>query len=243
MKTIIFLFVLIACQFKLGFATHPVSVDSNGNVISDGFHEISTFIFVDGAKSYSDLDGKTFLSKEDLEIGLGKDGAVYGKWKISFTQKVWTWLYSDVQETGGYQILALDSLQISRPYTRTVYASYFGEKTELELNGKMYFLQTASLQTRGGATFPGKISVSPNPFHQATKIHFSFPTSTNPTLSIFNPQGHLISTLHSGTNTPGNYSATWDGKDNHGRKVPSGTYLVKLKAGDKTVIRKIALVR
>jgi len=92
-------------------------------------------------------------------------------------------------------------------------------------------------------SFTDKLKAHPNPFNQSTTIHFSFRTSSNPTLSIFNPQGHLINTLHSGSKSLGKYSATWDGKDNQGRNAPSGTYLVRLKAGDKTVIRKIALVR
>jgi len=86
-------------------------------------------------------------------------------------------------------------------------------------------------------------SIFPNPFNQSTTIHFSSPTFSNPTLSIFNPQGHLINTIQSGARSAGNFLVTWDGKDNQGRNVASGTYLVRLKAGDKTVTRRINLVR
>jgi len=86
-------------------------------------------------------------------------------------------------------------------------------------------------------------AIFPNPFNHYTSIRFSIPNSFNQTISIFNPQGHLINTLQSGSKTTGNYSAIWDGKNNQGRNVASGTYLVRLKAGDKTVIRKIALLR
>jgi len=97
----------------------------------------------------------------------------------------------------------------------------------LPIAGKIIgFLNSFSLET------------FPNPFLVKTEIYFPPISSSTLNLSIFNAHGHLIKILK-----PNNFSATWDGKDNQGRKVPSGTYLVKLKAGDKTVIRKIALVR
>jgi len=70
------------------------------------------------------------------------------------------------------------------------------------------------------------ILVLPNPLNQSTKIHVFLSPHSNTTISIFKPEGQLINTLYSGTSTTGNGSTTWGGKDNQGRNVATGTYLV-----------------
>ena len=44
---------------------------------------------------------------------------------------------------------------------------------------------------------------------------------------------------------PFNFSlgATWDGKDDHGRRLPSGIYYCRLSQGNRTETRKILFVK
>jgi len=39
------------------------------------------------------------------------------------------------------------------------------------------------------------------------------------------------------------WSRTWDSTDDAGRRVPSGTYFVRLEAGNYTATRKVCVVR
>ena len=41
----------------------------------------------------------------------------------------------------------------------------------------------------------------------------------------------------------GTRSATWDGRDDAGRMVPDGVYLVRLESGDRVTHGRIVLVR
>ena len=43
----------------------------------------------------------------------------------------------------------------------------------------------------------------------------------------------------SGTKTPGEYTAIWDGKDANGNKTQAGIYFYTLSTADKSVSRKI----
>ena len=41
----------------------------------------------------------------------------------------------------------------------------------------------------------------------------------------------------------GDYSVTWDGIDKFGKEVASGVYVYRLKAGEFTDVKKLALTR
>nr|NIO44957.1 hypothetical protein [Candidatus Aenigmarchaeota archaeon] len=41
----------------------------------------------------------------------------------------------------------------------------------------------------------------------------------------------------------GNYSVIWDGRDNSGQAVSSGTYIYQIQAGQFVDIKKMVLIR
>lgn len=71
----------------------------------------------------------------------------------------------------------------------------------------------------------------PNPFAKATNISYTLKGTEDITLIIYNASGEEIRTLYSGTRTAGTYTATWDGVDNSGKRVASGTYFYQLQTG------------
>ncbi|UCE19160.1 MAG: T9SS type A sorting domain-containing protein, partial [Gemmatimonadota bacterium] len=74
----------------------------------------------------------------------------------------------------------------------------------------------------------------PNPFNPTTTIIYSVPTTElTPwvSLKIYNIVGQEVRTLVNERKAPGRHRATWDGKDEEGRKVSSGVYLYTLSAG------------
>jgi flagellar hook assembly protein FlgD len=48
-------------------------------------------------------------------------------------------------------------------------------------------------------------------------------------LSVFSTNGKKVITLIQGTRQNGAHAITWDGRDNSGNAIPSGTYIVSLK--------------
>jgi len=84
----------------------------------------------------------------------------------------------------------------------------------------------------------------PNPFNASTEVSFATTTSKTLTLQIFNIQGQLVKTLfHRKTYAPGEYHVVWDGTDQNGKYVPSGTYLYRLEddKGDSRTRRMVLL--
>ncbi len=81
--------------------------------------------------------------------------------------------------------------------------------------------------------FEATLSVSPYPFvpqlGEVIKYSYSFPSDARIKLRVFDTAGRLITTLYDEYRGISFYKeATWDGRDNLNRLVPSGTYLIHL---------------
>ncbi|NKB70824.1 MAG: T9SS type A sorting domain-containing protein [Candidatus Latescibacteria bacterium] len=112
----------------------------------------------------------------------------------------------------------------------------FGEAgTAVEGSGKV-------VVTNG---LPDAVGVSngPNPFNPETTVHFDLPEAGDVHLSVFNLAGQEIRTLVSENRTAGYYQTVWDGRDQAGRHMGTGTYLLRLQVGNKVESRKIMLLR
>lgn len=77
----------------------------------------------------------------------------------------------------------------------------------------------------------------PNPFNPSTEIAFTLAAPGDVRLEIFNSLGRRVRTLVEGQRAAGAHTITWDGRDENGRTVPSGTYLYRLSAGHETLSR------
>jgi hypothetical protein len=81
--------------------------------------------------------------------------------------------------------------------------------------------------------FSATLSVSPYPFipqlGEVIKYSYSFPSDARIKLRVFDTVGRLITTLYDEYRGISFYKeATWNGRDNLNRLVPSGTYLIHL---------------
>jgi len=84
----------------------------------------------------------------------------------------------------------------------------------------------------------------PNPFSYSTTINFKLTQNTNDvSLTIFNMLGQEIRCLKNISCYNGNYSTIWNGKDNNNLPLPAGTYIYQLRVGNRSVSRKMNLVR
>lgn len=79
----------------------------------------------------------------------------------------------------------------------------------------------------------------PNPFNPATKISFALPTKSNVRLEIFNLLGQKVANLVQGEMEAGFHEITW----NAGQKTPSGVYFYRLISDDKSLTRKMMLLK
>ena len=84
----------------------------------------------------------------------------------------------------------------------------------------------------------------PNPFNPSTTISFAVPENAGlVTLAIFDVSGRLVRTLESGSLGAGTYTREWNGRDNLGRAVSSGTYFYRLAGNSFSEARKMILIQ
>jgi hypothetical protein len=83
----------------------------------------------------------------------------------------------------------------------------------------------------------------PNPFKSATTIQFDIPNQGQVNLIVYDLSGNHVKTLVNETRNAGNYSIDWDGKDESGNKMSTGTYYYVLKIEDQQVSKKMILIK
>jgi hypothetical protein len=84
---------------------------------------------------------------------------------------------------------------------------------------------------------------TPNPFNPSTQLSFALSRQGSVRLQIYSVQGRLVATLIDGELPAGPHSVTWQGRDDAGRMVSSGAYIVRLEAPDATQSRRITLMK
>jgi histidinol-phosphate aminotransferase len=98
----------------------------------------------------------------------------------------------------------------------------------------------------GGISLPIATSLDanyPNPFNSTTKITYSVTQPGHVSIQIFNVRGQLVKTVVDGYKLPGKYTFDWNGTNQKGAKVASGSYFYRMIAGDYNQTRRMALVK
>jgi len=83
----------------------------------------------------------------------------------------------------------------------------------------------------------------PNPFNPSTDIEYEIATPGQVELKIFDIQGRLICTLVNGDEQAGTHTVEWDGRNNAGVLVSSGTYFCTIQFNGRLLARKLALIK
>ena len=84
---------------------------------------------------------------------------------------------------------------------------------------------------------------APNPFRLDTRLRFALAEPGRVEIRLFDAGGRAVRTLAAGTWEAGEHSVVWDGRDESGRAVSSGTYFARLSAGGRTTERRVVRIR
>ena len=91
------------------------------------------------------------------------------------------------------------------------------------------------------------VRISPNPFNPNTRIPYELAGGAEEVrveLQILDLRGRAVRTLVSSRQVAGQrHEALWDGRNDRGQHVPSGTYLAHLRVGGRSQARFLTLVK
>lgn len=126
---------------------------------------------------------------------------------------------------------------------------------DVKISGDNYNSLTQSSTSTNGSSqgtltqdiqkdLPAKIdlNVAPNPFATQTQIAFTLPKSSKVTLEIYNLHGQRVQSLENAQLDAGTHRYQWDGQRNKGESLPTGIYMLRLRADKKWFTTKISLV-
>jgi hypothetical protein len=83
----------------------------------------------------------------------------------------------------------------------------------------------------------------PNPFNPETTISYGVKEPGRVKLQIYNIKGQLVRNLVDEEHTAGHYKRLFDGKDNTGRSLASGVYLIRMTAPGYRKASKMMLIK
>jgi hypothetical protein len=83
----------------------------------------------------------------------------------------------------------------------------------------------------------------PNPFNPSMTIPFEIAGTEQVLLSVYDIRGRMVSILANRLFAAGEHRVVWQGRDNRGRSLSSGIYIIHLRAGDISETAKVTLLR
>lgn len=83
----------------------------------------------------------------------------------------------------------------------------------------------------------------PNPFNPSTSIPYRFENEADYELAIYDMTGRQVRLLERGHKAPGAYTLVWNGLNDNGEPVGSGVYTIRLRIGNRQVLRKVTLLK
>jgi hypothetical protein len=83
----------------------------------------------------------------------------------------------------------------------------------------------------------------PNPFNPKTKISFRLGTSGAAELYVFDPQGRMVRTLHTGELPAGEHYVVWGGETDSGGQAVSGVYFYRLQTADGSLTHRMVMLK
>ncbi|MBN2364182.1 T9SS type A sorting domain-containing protein [candidate division WOR-3 bacterium] len=196
---------------------------------------------------------------DGCRIEFSTDGG--GSWFPLFPEEGYTGVssgfggynFGDSFYTGSHYVWAMQNAIVPvQGYMK--FAWRFG--SDSTINDIGYFFDDVSLKLHSGTSVGEQtrsprisetdfsiLNVYPNPSGGRFFIKFSVPFVTHVKLAVFDATGRIVSELIDEVLEEGIYSANWDGRDERGRMVSSGTYFYFFNANGLNTTGKFVLLR
>ncbi|MCX6138416.1 MAG: T9SS type A sorting domain-containing protein [Ignavibacteriales bacterium] len=148
------------------------------------------------------------------------------------------------------RFFAVDSQKVINTYDLTSIGAPVARSADsvFHVEAIRYQLSSASAQS---AVAPKVFSLGqnyPNPFNPSTTIRYNVGKKAKVSVVLYDMLGKVVTTLVSDTKETGAYDARWDGTNQNGMQVSSGTYLYRMIASNddgsvNVETKKMMLVR
>jgi hypothetical protein len=87
-----------------------------------------------------------------------------------------------------------------------------------------------------------KMTIGPNPFSAVATIEFTISSNAAVDMSVYSVKGERVRHLETTNYRQGGGRILWDGRDDAGHSLPSGTYLVRVSANNSTATQRVTIL-
>jgi hypothetical protein len=167
-------------------------------------------------------------------------------YQIQYTNGSGNYKFSNI-EAGQWKVGVYKAGQVSTPYMQSAFVM-----AGMPADGVDFVLsQGTGVADNSDALPPIQFYLEqnyPNPFRpgavpNSTSIRFYIDKTVPAEISIYNIAGQLVKQINQGSVQSGLHQFEWDGRDELGNLVPSGIYIYHLQAGDKSLTKRMVIVR
>lgn len=215
----------LAIATETGLKLYRNDMQGTGNWVGFNLRSINSNVYAIGAK---------------IEVVAG--GTTYTRWvtagKGAGSQQPY------VQHVGIGAASSIDSVMVRWPDGKTLTLS------DVDINMIHDVIEQPPVSVGDTPTSPMAMQLHqnyPNPFSRSsassTQIDWELGSQSEVSIRIYDTRGALVRTLVSGSRDAGSYSVSWDGRDQNGAAVSSGTYRYVLNVNGKTAARSMVVVR
>lgn len=89
----------------------------------------------------------------------------------------------------------------------------------------------------------GRLSAYPNPFNPRTEVRFELERAGHARVTLHDVSGRRVRTLVNEELPAGPVSRAWNGRDDAGRRLPSGLYMIRLESPGRIDQEKVLLLK
>lgn len=219
---------------------------------------LSGFFVFTGKASGQEPEPKSVVLSEFYAV-IASDTSATIYWTTESEQNSYQWrLERAVESSGPYYLRA--TLPAAGNSTMPTYYQYFDHPLSPDT---LYYYRLAEIDLGGATTYFGPITIctgvgqgpvaefqikdikllsAPNPFSNFTIIKYQLPKAGMVSLKVYNVTGQCVRTLVSEFRVAGSYKVRWNGRDERGRVLASGCYIIKLFYNRLIKSEKIALI-
>jgi hypothetical protein len=247
MKNLFFLWLLLSVTMKLSYSQVikiPYNNSSPVEIIVSG-----SIYYVDNSPSTNDpLCGVIVWYTSNSEDGSSSEAKIL-KGTTFYKTDPDTILFTSNSNVDTLYVCALDIIKYDNLSPQGEYL--------VKVNGVDYTVSTENiiyLFGNNGSTsvddndykLPHNILLKqnyPNPFNPSTKIEYAISNPEKVSITIFDINGQLVKELLNEYRNSGEYSVSWNGRDNSGTLVASGEYFYQIVCGDIVQSQKMILLK
>ena len=232
-----------------GFDFHWAYLGQGGMAFKKATPENFTY---EEKPDYEVIDIESIEGGEDIEeIGAYVNGVCVGASKVE-EYPVQILAYTEDANKGGDDNTLYFEVVSGKGTAKKIndileYNAKTGKYEKTTLNAGLSTYHLIKLGDDGYTEHPVNVELSlgnyPNPFNPTTTISYGIAQDGKTKLQIFNLKGQLVKTLIEGIVKKGKYNAVWNGKDNNGKKVTSGIYMYKLTTKEKSITKKMLMLK